>query len=819
LPDSCLVYLSAPDFFELNRKINGQSLVFEALKGNEEIRQFCWFLGQADSLFSSLLHEQMEANPVHFALYGGMKFKWLTTFNTKQLGRQNAVEKRLQQAASGKTNRGTGMIKLAGLQLFYTVKTGIVSIANSEEMINAILEGDYSRLADNPLFKEFESTLNSNSDVSIYVNHALYNESAAAGSLNLSILTKKGFSAGNIVIQPSQLKINGFLKADSTGVLSVLENEEAQDPSALTAILPVNTICFKAFGFGSFANVQLKLLHRTSPSTQLFWKQVNAGAMFNLKQEYNSNAGNYFTWFKCGSHQYTALKISDTAKAREHLGLMSDSLQPTGKNYRIRHPGVRLFEPLCEMKTSYATIIKDHIIFSEEEGALNTLQMLLKNDLMITGNESFQNYSRQQFPEAYNFFFYCHPNEMEKEVENFFSFRETPAATLSQLRHFSYTLINHSANFKFRLHLQRESPENNNHPNFLWCALLDTACNSVPCGFINHQTGENELVVQDEGHKLYLVNAKGAVIWKKRLDEKITSRIFMVDALKNKKYQLLFSTKNYLHLIDRVGRYVDGFPVKLPAAATAPLAVVDYEDNGEYRLLVPCADNTIYNYDIAGKRLEGFTVVKTAARVKLPVQFVKVGDADYLMALDTEGRIYAFNRKGAPRMNLTNRTTRNCAAFYLEKGNSAGSTWLVYVDDKNALINKIAFNDKKEISKLDTEIDNAYVDYKLIDDNRRTDVLVAANKEVIAYDLSGNRIFAREFNELVGQADYFSDEAHSLCLALNAEKEKLLVFDILKQTGKNYRASAMPYICDLFNDRKKYLIFPDGKQVNCILIH
>ena len=59
----------------------------------------------------------------------------------------------------------------------------------------------------------------------------------------------------------------------------------------------------------------------------------------------------------------------------------------------------------------------------------------------------------------------------------------------------------------------------------------------------------------------------------------------MIDYFRNGKYQLLFSGRNYLHLLDRNGNYVERYPVKLRSPATNALALFDYDNNRNYRLM------------------------------------------------------------------------------------------------------------------------------------------------------------------------------------------------------------------------------------------
>jgi hypothetical protein len=51
--------------------------------------------------------------------------------------------------------------------------------------------------------------------------------------------------------------------------------------------------------------------------------------------------------------------------------------------------------------------------------------------------------------------------------------------------------------------------ENNHTENSgLWTLKLDTTCHKKAEVFLNHITKENELVVQDDGNTIYLINAK-----------------------------------------------------------------------------------------------------------------------------------------------------------------------------------------------------------------------------------------------------------------------------------------------------------------------
>ncbi len=183
----------------------------------------------------------------------------------------------------------------------------------------------------------------------------------------------------------------------------------------------------------------------------------------------------------------------------------------------------------------------------------------------------------------------------------------------------------------------------------LWRVKLDAAAAVKPFLFTNHNTGATEIFIQDERNNIYLISASGKILWKAPVRERITGDIFMIDYYRNGKNQLLFSGKDYLHLIDRNGNYVDKYPVKMRSPASNTLAVFDYESNKDYRLCIAGEDRKIYIYDRAGSPVRGWNIFTTRGRVTDPVRFFRVRGKDYLIAADDQD-IYVLDRTGNIRV-------------------------------------------------------------------------------------------------------------------------------------------------------------------------
>jgi hypothetical protein len=335
--------------------------------------------------------------------------------------------------------------------------------------------------------------------------------------------------------------------------------------------------------------------------------------------------------------------------------------------------------------------------------------------------------------------------------------------------------------------------------------------------FTNHSTQENELCFQDNAKQLYLISSTGNLIWKKKLNEVITSDIYTVDIFKNGKLQMLFNTENYLHLLDRNGNYVQGYPVKLPAKVTSDITLLDYENNKDYRIFLACANKHIYNFSLYGIKTEGFTPLKTDAIVELPIQYIKVGQSDYLITVDVMGKIYAFSRKGVGRIDFKNKTTTNLSNFYVLSGNTLDNSKLIYVDDKNNLLNKISLTDKKEALKLGDELSGFKTHYDLINDDAQMDVLVYGDGALYGYDLFSSKLIEYfSATSVYENVQAISTSSHNYVLAFDKTGQKIdIINKECKLISSISNASIKPLVSNLYKNGKTYLVITNHHHVFC----
>ena len=274
-----------------------------------------------------------------------------------------------------------------------------------------------------------------------------------------------------------------------------------------------------------------------------------------------------------------------------------------------------------------------------------------------------------------------------------------------------------------------------------WKVKLDAELASRPFLFLNHNTGATEIFVQDQKNNIYLVSASGKILWKALIRERIAGDIFMIDYYKNGKYQILFPGRDYLHLIDRNGNYVDKFPVKMRSPATNSLAVFDYENNKDYRLFIAGEDRKIYAYDRSGSPVRGWNMFITRGRVTDPVAFFRVKGKDYLFVSDDQS-VYLLDRTGNIRVNLQE-PVKKAKGSHARYTGSEDQALLFTAPD--GTLTRLYFDGtvkKQTISTFSAEHSSDFYD---LDGDGKTDYLYIDHGMLRVYDNSGNEILSKTF--------------------------------------------------------------------------
>ncbi len=313
-----------------------------------------------------------------------------------------------------------------------------------------------------------------------------------------------------------------------------------------------------------------------------------------------------------------------------------------------------------DFSSSYATFYDNWLVLGKRTETIskfiydNILNNTLANDLSYRDFEG-------TMPSRAGYYFYAVPSRILSVLsgrinENILKGLEENINSLQKIEAVGYQFIA-SNNMIYNTLSVAFSSKAKEETSTQWESLLDTVLYSKPMFFTNHNTGRNEIFIQDLNNNIYLINSAGRILWKVKLAEKIVGDPYMIDYYRNGKNQILFATANYLHLIDRNGNYVERFPVRLRSQAASGLSVFDYDNNKDYRLFIAGVDRQIYAYDKSGNVVKGWNLFRTKGEVHFDIEFFRVSGKDYLVVNDDEN-MYILDRRGNIRVSVNKQIDR-----------------------------------------------------------------------------------------------------------------------------------------------------------------
>lgn len=814
LPDSCSYYFSTKNFSELSVKLNSQSLIFNSWSSFNELQELKRNFRFYDSLIyaNEQIVELIKGNTIHFSVYqSDNSFSFITGFNLKELKQEDEVK---EFCKAHFKEQGSGFYEIKS-NLFAGVEQGVLLISNSVKWLNRSFEKG-NKLKGNKLFLEQIDQVGQTDQIKVYVNHQL----AKAPVLNVNTLLPAVESVSGIKFNPNEIIVNGNYKPNNTLTQRFIQTQEAANLQ-LTDKIPFNASSIEAYAVTS--GKELKKLISANELHIKFWNEINEKALYNASNEFYDLFQQSIFSFQSFNRSFAGICVSDTTDCNSIVNYFGDQ-DTIFQNCRIKAVKAEnitrsVFGELFNLNATHVFVYNDVLYFSEGLTAAKELIYALSNNSTLQNNSTFVNYASENLNTQCNYVYYLVPNENKVSIKRVTNLNfESNKDVLTNLTEANLVVSKQKSAFKFRMQLNYRSPSSSDIPNLLWQCNLDSNLITAPGIFVNHITKENELVVQDKLDQLYLINSTGTVLWKKKINESIRSKVYTVDIFKNKKHQLLFNTDNYIHLIDRNGNYVQGYPLKLPSKASNALSLIDYDNDGDSRIFIACSNKLIYNYTLYGVRSEGYKPYRTEAEVKLPVKFVRVGESDYLITIDETGTIHAFSRKGDGRIGFKNKAVEQCSDFTLVATNNINRTFLYYIDVKNNLINRISFADKKDVIKLNNDITNAAIIFSELNNDQTPDFVAQSASGVHVYDINGVVLYenAKIENEertlpqiLNGKIVYYNYESANSKINLVSNENTDL---------NSIKANSAPLVYNLFNDSKHYIIYSVNSKLTCNLL-
>ena len=145
-------------------------------------------------------------------------------------------------------------------------------------------------------------------------------------------------------------------------------------------------------------------------------------------------------------------------------------------------------------------------------------------------------------------------------------------------------------------------------------------------------------------HKSLCLREDGKDLWGIPFDKLICGRAGTVDFYANGKLQILFGAGSSIHLLDRLGRYVKGFPLDLKKDILLGPDVYDFSGNKKYNIMVLHKDNTIEMYNLQGAKPASWKGIAVGDETikNLPERIDLGGSTFWIVRTSVQTLIFAF---------------------------------------------------------------------------------------------------------------------------------------------------------------------------------
>ena len=717
-------------------------------------------------------------------------------------------------------------------EVCYAVVGGMVLVSNSElyveDAVNQLSNPNEDEKDGAPRFKNVNRYFSAGAGLNVFLNTTCFSDllplllqkDFIAKQTNIAKWFKWGALDGEI--KPSGVSFNGFVLYDGLkAAFPVAFKGQLPQDSKLDAVMPadVKSVSILAlsdvknylasletyrYGAGQIENVR----KRKQEFARLFGDKLDEEWQALLKGEWGKGTLSYdasrkqeegivVVHVKAGSLARGLLEkmlksyasksgISETSLYRS-FALDKDKKVSYFKMPVPDFAGVMWGYVLGGIATNYVLVEDNYVVFSSSERGLQVFASDYMRRLSVRDQEWYQKL-RTKLSSKSNWMYLSEIVAMLPYYEQVTkgALRELLERNKEGMEVFSSLGLQWVCEGDMLYHtlfLSTEEVEQK-QAQIMWQTRLDARMSMKPAIVVNHNTGERELFVQDEGNTIYLINDVGRILWKLPIDGKINSEVYQVDMFKNGKLQYLFSTPGHLYLIDRNGNYLPRFPLAFKSPCERGISVADYENNKNYRVFAPGADHHVYLYEVSGNFVKGWDVPKSDNDIVSKIYHFRVEGKDYLVYADRY-RLYILDRKGKERVKVS--TLLNLSAntsLYLTKQN--GQMKMAFMDANGEIV-LVNFRGQVERIRGEEMIGGGMFNVEDVNNDGQDEFIYTLKNRIVVMDNKGKLLFEKhwEDSELDFPYIYRFSARDSRIGIMDGKGERLFLLD-MKEVSKGF---------------------------------
>ena len=790
IPTSAALIIESKQIVSSWQKLSKTNLIWEELLGINYVNDLNSSIEYLDSLrlkdedFDSFLKHQHLFVSAHMS--GANNFNYLFTIGLPTNVNEQNINDYITKSSlrSSKTTKLYDGISITSIKkpnsvttFHYAVHDGILSCSYSMILVEDAIRQKQSQhsLTNIADFSKVLLTAGDKIDANLYINYKVFpnvlstviSPTFQTELDNLSNIAN--WAEVDLDLVPNAIKLNGYTYANDSvnNYLNAWHNQESKKP-AILQMLPQNTSTFIHLGYSDFDLFRKDYRTYLEKNNKLF----EFGTAIKLTEtKYNIN---FTSDFLNHINDEMALAISESAADKYKNGAFAifkmknienaisaitkidtkiDQIKNIEgdtinfKGYSIQQINLSgmmkvLFgEPFSIVTENYYTSINNYLIFGNSVNSLRDFINYYERGKTLARDENFSAFMDNLNSNS-NIIVYSNIAR-SKDLYKAFVSNETAndidkhRDLLNKFEAIAIQISKSKNNLFYNNIYLNHNPIEKKETSSLWDVNLDTSISRKPQLVTNHYSYEKEIFVQDDSNTIYLISKSGKILWQRKIEGEIMGEAAQIDIFKNDKLQLLFNTKTELHLIDRNGKNVTGYPVQLNSFASSPLAVMDYDKNRNYRILLPTADGNVLNFEASGSLVKGWDYESNGVPIIYSFKHLTISGKDYIVSADVKGKVHALNRKGKDRLSLIN--TVALSPFYIVKSKTLTDSYILTQDTGG--VTKVFLDDTKETIRLpDVNLDSRFFAIEMDNDNNFEYVIIEDNKV---------RVLNAEIKELV----------------------------------------------------------------------
>lgn len=673
---------------------------------------------------------------------------------------------------------------LEGKTAYVTQIDSIYMLSNSQELLRDAARGNLN--PDPDLQTTFKAA--SKKQNSVFIN----SDNAAPFLKRIFPSHFSKFSKWTVLdtdISKDDIRLNGIsIASDTIPRLINVFKHVGTSPNNLVNITPVTGRELISICFSNFEKLSENLTFLRGKNSE-----VIASEEFSLLQ-LAVEAGT----MELSSGKVLALHSLDPDSSRNSLNFELKTVEDYRGTSIFEYPNSRNFQEILQPllnpeELRFLAFLDDYILFAENPEALKEVIAAVADELVLANSEAYKASSENLSSEASLLIVknnQSHKISGDQELD----YTNYPITAIQYIYQDNFAHLH-------AILAKSEALKTEKATSQAAEIKLGAAIDSRPVFFKNHRSKGMDIAVQDIQNTLYLISPEGKIYWKKNMDSRILGDIQTVDILRNGRYQLAFATQNALHVIDRDGNPVKPFPLKFRDDITQPLAIFDYDNKRDYRLVIT-QGRELLMYDRKGKAVKGFNFSKTRSTITQTPKHIRLGRKDYIVVPETSGTLNILSRTGKTRVAVKENLDFSEDEWYEYNGNfvSINSSGQILKVSESGTVKKedlgladntrITATEKTLVTLSENELsirgNVATLDFGLysapqifyLNDKTYVSVTDMQTNKVFLFDsnaalLEGFPVFGTSLIDLSN-----ADEDPALELVVQGEEEGVLVYEI-----------------------------------------